>query len=54
MPTYDYICTKCRKKFALTMTISDHDAKKIRCPKCRSTRVEQQYKSFFAVTSKKS
>ncbi len=54
MPTYDYICNKCRKKFTAVMTISEHDKKKVRCPKCSSVRVEQQYHSFFAVTSKKS
>jgi len=54
MPTYEYLCTKCRKKFSLRMSISEHDTKKIRCPKCKSTKVEQQLKSFFVVTSKKS
>ncbi len=54
MPTYDYTCNKCRKKFTLVMTINEHDKKKIRCPKCSSVRVEQQFYSFFAVTSKKS
>ncbi len=54
MPTYDYVCNKCRKKFTVVMTISEHDKKKIRCPKCSSLRVEQQFHSFFAVTSKKS
>ena len=39
MPSYDYICRKCGKKFTLVMTISEHDSKKIRCPKCSSVRV---------------
>jgi putative FmdB family regulatory protein len=54
MPSYDYACNKCRKKFTLVMTVSEHDKKKVRCPKCSSVRVEQQYRSFVAVTSKKS
>jgi putative FmdB family regulatory protein len=54
MPIYDYRCEKCGKKFTLTLTIREHEAKKTRCPKCKSTRVEQQFGSFFAVTSKKS
>ncbi len=54
MPTYEYHCGKCRKKFSLFMSISEHEAKKVRCPKCKSTKVEQQWKSFFTVTSKKS
>ncbi len=54
MPTYDYVCRKCRKRFSIHMTISAHDAKKVRCPKCKGSQVEQQLNSFFAVTSKKS
>lgn len=54
MPTYEYLCRKCRKRFSLLMSMSEHDAKKIRCPKCKSTQVEQQFKSCFVVTSKKS
>jgi putative FmdB family regulatory protein len=54
MPSYEYLCKKCGKKFTVVMTIGEHDRKKVRCPKCASVRVEQQYFSFFAVTSKKS
>lgn len=54
MPGYDYKCKKCGKKFSLTLTISQHDRKRIRCPKCASSQVEQELASFFAVTSKKS
>jgi putative FmdB family regulatory protein len=54
MPAYDYACKKCRKRFSVTMTISEHDSGKVRCPKCKSLRVEQQIRAFFAQTSKKS
>ena len=54
MPTYGYVCRKCNNKFSLIMSVSEHDKKKARCPKCKSKRVEQQLLSFFAVTSKKS
>jgi len=54
MPTYDFRCEKCKKKFSLMMTISEYEKKKIRCPKCKSTRVKQQISSFQAITSKKS
>ncbi len=54
MPFYDYVCKKCNKKFTITMTISEHDQKKVRCPKCKSVSVEQQWGKFSAVTSKKS
>ncbi|MBI4658366.1 MAG: zinc ribbon domain-containing protein [Verrucomicrobia bacterium] len=54
MPSYDYYCRKCGKKFTLTMTMSDHEKKKVKCPKCSSSQVAQQVGAFFATTSKKS
>jgi putative FmdB family regulatory protein len=54
MPTYDFQCRKCKKKFSLTMSISVYEKKRTKCPKCTSRQVEQQIHSFFAVTSKKS
>jgi putative FmdB family regulatory protein len=54
MPTYDYRCDKCKKKFTLTMGIKEHDTAKVKCPKCKSTKVVQQIGSFFTQTSKKS
>jgi putative FmdB family regulatory protein len=54
MPTYEYICSKCAKKFSLTMTITEHDRKKAKCPKCKSSRVKQKFGAFFPVTSDKS
>ena len=54
MPTYEYICEKCKKPFSLIMRIAEYEKKKIRCPKCKSVRVKQQITSFQAITSKKS
>ncbi|NQT56078.1 MAG: zinc ribbon domain-containing protein [Desulfobacteraceae bacterium] len=54
MPTYDFICEKCNKKFTLIISLSEYEKKKFRCPKCKSTRVKQQVTSFQTVTSKKS
>ncbi len=54
MPTYDFRCADCRKKFSLTMSITDRDRKRIKCPKCGSRRVEPVFSSFFAKTSRKS
>lgn len=54
MPVYDYVCRKCGKKFSVTLTIHEHESKKVKCPKCESRNVEQQLAAFFAVTSKKS
>lgn len=54
MPTYEYVCKACKKTFSLILTVADHDKKRIGCPKCKGRKVEQQFGSFFAVTSKKS
>jgi putative FmdB family regulatory protein len=54
MPTYEYLCKRCAKKFTLVMSVSEYEKKKVKCPKCQSTKVEQKVQSFFAVTSKKS
>ncbi|UCD50644.1 MAG: zinc ribbon domain-containing protein [Phycisphaerales bacterium] len=52
MPTYEYTCKQCGKRFELTLSFGDH-AKKHKCPECRSTKLEQRISSFVAVTSKK-
>ena len=54
MPTYDYGCKKCGKKFSVMMTISERESKRVRCPKCQSLRVTSRVTAFYAVTSKKS
>jgi putative FmdB family regulatory protein len=54
MPTYEFNCQKCNKPFTLTITISEYEKKKVRCPSCKSTRVKQQITHFQTVTSKKS
>ena len=54
MPTYDYACEKCGQSFQRTEKISEHGSKKVLCPECKSTRVQQVFKSVFVKTSKKS
>jgi len=54
MPHYEYLCQACHKKFSLILTVAEHDRRKIKCPKCGSTKVEQQWAAFYATTSKKS
>ena len=53
MPTYEYVCKKCRKRFTQSMTVMAYEKKKARCPKCSSSQLEQVLQSFV-VTSKKS
>ena len=54
MPSYDFVCEKCKKKFTLILSISEHEKTKFRCPKCKSSRVKQQISTFQVQTSKKS
>jgi putative FmdB family regulatory protein len=54
MPTYQYRCEKCGKKFERTETISEHEAIKSKCPKCGSKKVSFVPGNVYVVTSKKS
>ncbi|HWP59984.1 MAG TPA: zinc ribbon domain-containing protein [Candidatus Acidoferrales bacterium] len=54
MPTYEYRCLNCKRKFTVMVSISEHDAKKVKCPKCGSRRINQLITSFYAQTSSKS
>ena len=54
MPLYEYTCNDCHKNFSTVLTIDKHDHEKVKCPKCGSKKVEQQYSAFYAVTSHKS
>lgn len=54
MPTYDYVCRKCGHSFQRIEKISDHGEKKVKCPECKSTKVEQVFSSVFVKTSRKS
>ncbi|MBW1837769.1 MAG: zinc ribbon domain-containing protein [Deltaproteobacteria bacterium] len=50
----EFICEKCKKPFDLNLKISESEKKKIKCPKCKSTKVKRIISSFQAVTSRKS
>ena len=54
MPTYEFVCAACRKKFTLVMTFSEKDSKRVTCPKCKSRRVKQRFTSVYTQTSNKS
>ena len=54
MPTYQYRCDKCGKKFERSESISEHGTSKAKCPKCGSKKVSQILRNVFVVTSKKS
>jgi putative FmdB family regulatory protein len=54
MPTYEYLCPKCNKKFAVILSIKEHDGGKAKCPKCGGKKLEQLITSFQTKTSRKS
>jgi len=54
MPSYDFKCMACRKRFTETQTFEEHDRKRVKCPKCGSGKVERVIGAIFAKTSKKS
>ena len=54
MPVYEYACLKCGEEFERIESVSEHDHSKVRCPACKSTRVERRWSRVYAVTSKKS
>ena len=54
MPTYEYECLNCKKRFSLTSSISEHSKSKVSCPKCKSKKVKQVISTFMTKTSRKS
>ena len=54
MPLYEYFCKKCGQSFVFTMTVSEHEKKRVQCPHCNGNEIVPQFQSFFAKTSKKS
>jgi len=54
MPTYEYVCGDCGKKFSVTMTFSEHDTRRIVCPACKGRKVAQRFSAVFTKTSRKS
>jgi putative FmdB family regulatory protein len=54
MPTYEYKCLDCGKESELNLSMSEHDRGNIKCPVCKSTRMEQLISAISAKTSRKS
>jgi putative FmdB family regulatory protein len=54
MPRYEFLCEKCKKPFELTMTMSERERARPRCPECNGTAVVPQLAGFTTQTSKKS
>ena len=54
MPTYEYVCSDCGKKFSVILTISEREKGKVACPKCKGRKVAQQFTAVFTKTARKS
>jgi putative FmdB family regulatory protein len=54
MPIYEYHCTACDHDFSRNESLADHERAKVTCPKCRSSKVERTFTSFYAKTGRKS
>ena len=54
MPTYEYVCGDCGKKFSVIMTFAEHDKGLTACPKCKGRKVDQRFSAVFTKTSRKS
>ena len=54
MPHYEFLCETCKKSFERTMTISEREKAKLKCPACKGTKIVAQLGGFMAQTAKKS
>ena len=54
MPIYDFECRKCGEIIMLTLTISEYEKKRRKCPKCGSVKLERIITSVEVKTSRKS
>lgn len=54
MPRYEFFCPSCKKVFNQSMSLSEFEEGKIKCPNCGGRKLEQRLSAFYAVTSKKS
>lgn len=54
MPTYEFVCEKCKKTFTLQLRLSEYEKRDFTCPNCKSRNVKQQITTFQTQTSKKS
>lgn len=54
MPTYEYVCGSCGKRFTRTESIAAHGRKRPSCPGCSSKKVNRVFSAFYAKTVRKS
>jgi putative FmdB family regulatory protein len=54
MPTYVFVCEKCKKSFEKIMTILEREKGDVSCPTCKGKKVTPQLAGFVAQTRRKS
>lgn len=54
MPSYEYECEDCGRRFTVVEPISQHGDRAPKCPGCKSARTHQVTSTFFAKTVRKS
>jgi putative FmdB family regulatory protein len=54
VPTYEYVCDKCRKGFSVVEAMRAHARRAPACPRCKSRNTRQVLAAFYAKTIKKS
>ncbi|MBW2056814.1 MAG: zinc ribbon domain-containing protein [Deltaproteobacteria bacterium] len=54
MPTYDFVCTKCKKPVSMNLSLQEYEKGKAKCPHCGSMDLKQQITPFMTKTSRKS
>lgn len=54
MPTYEYVCGSCSKRFSVAMSLAERDKGRVACPRCKSRKVAQQFSTVFTKTARKS
>ncbi len=55
MPSYDYVCSACKKEFTVFLTLKEVESHpRVLCPDCKSDKVEKKFTAFFAKTDRKS
>jgi len=42
MPTYDYRCLNCNRRFDIFLTYQEYETTKVHCPHCQSDRVQRR------------
>ena len=54
MPSYEFLCGKCRKEVLLTLTIGERERGEYTCPACGGKELQPLMGTFFSKTSRKS